>query len=87
MSHQERHTETTKKQLLNCVVGLKMTIDNMESKLSDIPGTVDDAGYTFLIKKLKIIHEYGRLLFSFYINVIIFTHNLNSINEVTLYFK
>ena len=50
MSHQYRHLETTKRQLLNYSIGIKMSREIIEGRISDINGKVEDVRYICLIK-------------------------------------
>ena len=50
MTHQNRHINTTLKELLNYGVGLKMSRECIEHKISAINGKVEDVRYICLIK-------------------------------------
>ena len=60
ISNQERCLGTTESQLLYYGVGLIMTRDEIESKISDIPGQVDNTRYICLIITTKIMYVYYR---------------------------
>ena len=53
MSFQDRHLKTTLSQLMNYSVGINMSRENIENRIRDINGTVEDVRYICLIKKYK----------------------------------